>query len=35
MTTTAFQKQYRQEFVEKMEQGISLLRKTTTTEAVI
>jgi hypothetical protein len=35
MATTAFQKQYRQEFIEKFEQGVTLLRKTTTTEAVI
>lgn len=35
MSTTAFQKQYRQEFVEKFEQGVSLLRKCTTTEVVI
>ncbi len=35
MSETAFQKQYRQEFIKGFEQRQSLLRSTTTTEAVI
>ena len=34
-TDSAFQTQYRQEFLEAFEQGVSLLRETCTTEAVI
>ena len=35
MTDTAFQAQYRQEFIQQFEVGESVLRKTVTTEAVI